>query len=179
MSDVKFFIHVLCLLLIQLAILDNLQLHSYIYINIYILSIFIIPYRWKKVSILIFGFLLGLCVDIANHTMGIHAASTTLIAYIRPRLLLLTSNREQIDDTQGKQEISGFAWFFKYVLISTTIFNVALILLEAYTFSNFLITFLRIMCSTLISAFFMLLYYFTALKKRKDTGGGKSYRLGT
>lgn len=168
MSNIKYFIHVLCLLIIQLTILDNIQLHSYIYINIYILAIYILPYRLKNAFILLFGFLLGLFVDLANNTMGIHAAATTLIAFIRPRLLMLTSNREQIDDIQGKQKISNFAWFFKYVLVSTTIYNVVLILAESFTFNNFLITLIRIMCSSFVSIFFILLYYFIALKKKQE-----------
>lgn len=168
MNNIRFLIHLIVLLVIQLSILDNIQLHSYVYINIYILAIYILPYRWRRGSILLFGFILGLFIDQANHTMGIHAAATTLLAYIRPRLLMLTSNREQIDEVQGKQKISDFAWFFKYVLISTTIFNMVLIMAETFSFNNFLITLLRIVCSTIASIFFILLYYFIALKQRRN-----------
>ena len=100
--------------------------------------------------------------------MGIHAAATTLLAYIRPRLLMLTSNREQIDDIQGKQKISDFGWFFKYVFISTAIFNTVLILCETFSVHNFVITGLRILFSTLASTFFILLYYFIALNKKQN-----------
>lgn len=168
MSNLKFFLHLLMLLLLQWAILDNIQLHSYVYINIYILAIYILPYRLRDAMILVFGFLLGLIMDFADNTMGIHAAATTLLAYMRPRLLILTSNREQIDDIQGKQRISDFGWFFKYVLVSTFIFNIVLMFCEAFSFHNFFITLLRIVCSTLASVFFILLYYFIALKQRKN-----------
>lgn len=168
MTNLKFIIHLLALLLLQLMILDNIQLHSYVYINVYILAVYILPYRLHNAVILFFGFFLGLLVDSANHTMGIHAAATTLVAYMRPRLLLLTSNREQIDDVQIKQKIGNFGWFFKYTLISTVIFNVMLILCEAFSFRNLSITLLRILCSTLVSVFFILLYYFIALKKKQE-----------
>jgi len=168
MSNLKFILHLFILLLLQLTILDNIQLHSYIYINIYILAVYILPYRLRKATILLFGFFLGLLVDLSNNTMGIHAAATTLVAYIRPRLLMLTANREQIDDIQGKQKISDFGWFFKYVLISTFVFNVVLILCEAFSFHNFLITLIRIVCCTMASTFFILLYYFIALKKKQN-----------
>lgn len=168
MTNVKFFINLVALLIIQLAILDNIQLHSYVYINIYILAIYILPYRLRKASILLFGFFLGLFIDFANNTMGIHAAASTLIAYIRPRLLMLTSNREQIDDIQGKQNISNFTWFFKYVMVSTTVFNVVLIMAEAFSFHNFWITLVRMVCSTIASVFFILLYYFIVLKKKQN-----------
>ena len=156
MSNIKFVIHLFVLLLLQLTILDNIQLHSYVYINIYILAIYILPYRLRNATILFFGFFLGLFVDLANHTMGIHAAATTLLAYIRPRLLMLTSNREQIADILGKLKIS------------TAIFNTVLILCETFSVHNFVITGLRILFSTLASTFFILLYYFIALKKKQN-----------
>lgn len=168
MNNLKYLIHVLCLLVIQFIIMDNIQLHSYIYINIYILAIYILPYKLKKASILIIGFLLGLLIDLGNNTMGIHAAATTFIAYLRPKLLMFTSNREQIDDIQGAQKISSFGWFFKYVVISTLAFNIVLILAEAFTLANFGVSFLRITFSTIASCFFILLYYFIALKKKQD-----------
>lgn len=168
MNNLKYLIHVLCLLVIQFIIMDNIQLHSYIYINIYILAIYILPYKLKKASILIIGFLLGLLIDLGNNTMGIHAAATTFIAYLRPKLLMFTSNREQIDDIQGAQKISNFGWFFKYVVISTLAFNIVLILTEAFTLAGFGVSLLRIMFSTIASCFFILLYYFIALKKKQD-----------
>lgn len=170
MSNIKFIVHLIILLIIQLTILDNIQFHSYVYINIYILAVYILPYRLRNATILFFGFFLGLFIDLANHTMGIHAAATTLLAYIRPRLLMLTSNREQIDDIQGKQKISNFGWFFKYVLISTTIFNIVLMICEVFSFHNFLMTLFRIVGSTVASIFFILLYYFIALKKKQNQG---------
>ena len=66
MTNVKFFVNLIALLIIQLAILDNIQLHSYVYINIYILAIYILPYRLSKASILLFGFFLGLFIDLAD-----------------------------------------------------------------------------------------------------------------
>lgn len=168
MNNAKYLIHVIILFIIQLTILDNIQLHSYVYINIYILAILILPYNYKKTSVLLIGFFLGLLVDLANNTMGIHAAATTFVAYLRPKLLLLTSNREQIDDIQGAQKVSSFSWFFKYTLLLTFAFNVVLITAEAFTFANIGITLLRIVFSTLASCFFILLYYFIALKKKQD-----------
>lgn len=166
MSNIKFITHLFVLILLQIMVLDHIQINSYTYINIYILIIYILPYRLRNATLLFFSFFLGLFIDIANDTGGIHAVATTLLAYMRPKLLMLTSNREQIDDIQGKQKISQFGWFFKYVLINTFIFNIILILCETFSFSNFLITLVRIICSTIISTCLILLYYFIALKKK-------------
>lgn len=168
MNSTKYLIHVVCLFIIQMTILDNIQLHSYVYINIYILAILILPYSMKKTSVLLLAFLFGLIVDLANNTMGIHAAATTFMAYLRPKLLQLVSNREQIEDIQGAQKVSNFGWFFKYTTLSVLAFNVVLMLTEAFGFANFSITLLRILCSTVASCFFILLYYFIALKKKQE-----------
>ena len=168
MNNIKYLIHVVILYIIQLTILDNIQLHSYVYINIYILAILTLPYNYKKTSVLLLGFLFGLLVDLANNTMGIHAAATTFIAYLRPRLLLMISNRDQMDDIQGAQKVSSFSWFFKYTLLLTTAFNVALLMAEAFTFTNLGITLLRIVCSTLASCFFHYALLFHSIKEKQS-----------
>lgn len=168
MNSTKYLIHVVCLFIIQLTILDNIQLHSYIYINIYILAVLILPYSMKKTSVLLLAFLYGCIIDLADNTMGIHAAATTFVAYLRPKLLQLISNREQIDDIQGAQKVRNFGWFFKYTTLSVLAFNIVLGLAEAFGFTNFSITLLRILCSSVASCFFILLYYFIALKKKQE-----------
>ena len=122
----------------------------------------------KKTSVLLLAFLFGFIIDLANNTMGIHTAATTFIAYLRPKLLQLTSNRDQIDDIQGAQKVRKFGWFFRYTTLSVFIFNVVLMLAEAFSFANFSITLLRIVCSTVVSGFFIMLYYFIALKKKQE-----------
>ena len=43
-----------------------------------------------------------------------------------------------------------------------------LILAEAFTFANINITFMRILCSSIVSYVFILLYYFIAIKKKQE-----------
>ena len=117
----------LILSLLQIVIVDNIHLGSYFYLNIYILAIFLLPYKLKGVPLLLFGFLLGLLMDFADNTVGIHAAASTFVAYIRPRLLQLTSTREELEDAHGVQGLTDFRWFLKYSFMSTLLFNVVLI----------------------------------------------------
>ncbi len=114
------------------------------------------------------AFLLGLVLDMANNTVGIHIAAATFVAYIRPKMLQLTSNREQVDDIPGAGLNKSFGWFLKYLFLSMLAFHTVLILAEAFSFANFSITLLRIVCSTVVSCFFILLYYFIALKKKQE-----------
>ena len=165
MNNINYLIHLLILSLLQIVIVDNIHLGSYFYFNIYILAIFLLPYKLKGVPLLLFGFLLGLLMDFADNTVGIHAAASTFVAYIRPRLLQLTSTREELEDARGVQGLTDFRWFLKYSFMSTLLFNVVLIFAEAFTFRDILITMIRIILSTFISMLFMLLYYFIGIKR--------------
>ncbi|MCQ4874931.1 rod shape-determining protein MreD [Butyricimonas paravirosa] len=165
MNNINYLIHLLILSLLQIVIVDNIHLGSYFYFNIYILAIFLLPYKLKGVPLLLFGFLLGLLMDFADNTVGIHAAASTFVAYIRPRLLQLTSTREELEDAHGVQGLTDFRWFLKYSFMSTLLFNVVLIFAEAFTFRDILITMIRIILSTFISMLFMLLYYFIGIKR--------------
>ena len=165
MNNINYFIHLIVLCIIQILILDNVHLGSYFYINIYILAIYLLPYKFKGIPLLLFGFMLGLLMDFADKTVGIHAAASTFVAYVRPRLLQLTFNREKLDDLKGIQRTADFGWFLKYSGLSTLLFNVILIFAEAFTFSDILITLVRIVLSTLISWMLIMLYYFIGLKK--------------
>lgn len=165
MNNINYLIHLLILSLLQIVIVDNIHLGSYFYLNIYILAIFLLPYKLKGVPLLLFGFLLGLLMDFADNTVGIHAAASTFVAYIRPRLLQLTSTREELEDAHGVQGLTDFRWFLKYSFMSTLLFNVVLIFAEAFTFRDILITIIRIILSTFISMLFMLLYYFIGIKR--------------
>jgi rod shape-determining protein MreD len=161
----NYLVHLFVLCFIQIVVLDNIHLGSYFRVNIYIMAIFLLPYRMKGIPILLYAFGLGLLMDLTDNTTGIHAAASTLVAYIRPRLLQLTAIREEMDEIRGPFYQVDFAWFFKYALLSTLLFNIVFILAEAFTFNNLFISLLRIVSSASISLLFILLYYFIGLKK--------------
>ena len=167
MRNISFFIHALVIILIQIIILDNLNIHSYAYVNIYPLIIYILPNKINNTISLLLSFLIGLTIDISNNTLGIHIAASCAICYIRPRLLSLTSKREQFSDMIGKQFYNDFSWFFKYILYSTLIFNIIFITLEAFSFQNIIITFIRILFSTSISILAIIIYYLSFLKHNR------------
>jgi hypothetical protein len=163
----NYLVHLLVLCFIQVVVLNNIHLGSYFHANIYIMAIFLLPYRMKGVSLLLCALGIGLLMDLAGNTTGIHAAASTFVAYVRPRLLQLTSAREEIDKIRPFYRVD-FAWFFKYALLSTLLFNIVFILAEAFTFNNLLISLLRILSGTFISLLLVLLYYFIGLKKARE-----------
>jgi rod shape-determining protein MreD len=161
--------HLLVLLLIQVIILENIHLGSLFRVNIYIMALFLLPYRMKGIPLLLCGFALGLFMDVVDNSPGIHAAASTLVAYIRPRLLQLTSSREAADDARiSFRYRADVGWFFKQAFLSTLFFHVALVFAEAFTFQNLLLSCARVVFSTLVTILFILLYYFIGLRKVRE-----------
>lgn len=162
MSKVAYIIHLFILIVIQLLLLDNIHLSSYVYLNIYVLAVIMAPDDLNDTLLLLLGFITGLVVDFANNTMGVHTAATTLLAYLRPTLLGAVSIRQ---NSPVKTAIRGnnTSWVMKYLILTLSIYMTVLLMLEAFSFRAFHITLLRIVCSTAASFILMMLYYFTAI----------------
>ena len=165
MNNLHYFIHLFIIYIIQIVILNNIQIGTYVHINLYILTLFIFPYKLKGVALLVSGFLLGFLMDLMTNTIGLNAAATTCVTYLRPWLLKVMINQEKLESGHFSIDFNGFV---RYVIISTLIFNIIYIQMEAFSFSNYGITLLRIILSTFFSLLCIVLYYFVALKKIRN-----------
>ncbi len=163
MSSLVYFIHTAILMVIQLLLLDNIQVSSYVYMNIYILALLIAPDEFNDTFVLLMAFVLGAIVDFANNTMGIHTAAATLMAYFRPMILGAISVRQN-SPIKTALRSSNTSWLAKYIALTSIIYFVSFIMLEAFSFRAFHITLLRIVFSTVASFVIMILYYFTAIR---------------
>ncbi|MBE6333516.1 MAG: rod shape-determining protein MreD [Bacteroidales bacterium] len=163
MSNLVYFIHTAILMIIQLLLLDNIQVSSYVYLNIYVLAILMAPDEFSDTFVLLMAFVLGVIVDFANNTMGIHTAAATLMAYFRPMILEAVSVRQN-NPIKTALRASNTTWLAKYIALTSVIYFVSFIMLETFSFKAFHITLLRIVFSTVASFVIMMLYYFTAIR---------------
>jgi len=164
----KYIIHFILLITIQILVVNNIQINSYINPYMYILFILILPFDLSKSLLLLIGFFTGLSVDIFSNTFGIHAAATTLLAFVRPTLLTLISTREAYEPGSCPNiGMYGFTWFVKYLAIGTLIHHSALFMLETFNFDIFHITLGKIFTNLIASIILMLFYYIIALKHTK------------
>jgi len=146
------------ILLVQLIIVSNIEIHPYINPFIYIVFILALPFKLKPWIVVVISFLTGALVDTFTTTPGLHMAATTLMGYVRGFYLKFAAGKE---DFQGKANpgiaSKGFIWFFIYSLFLVFVHHTALFFLEIYGFSEFFSTMLRIFASTLMSVALILL----------------------
>lgn len=155
----------LSLVLTQVLVLNQVQVSGYINPYVYILFVLLLPLSTPRYLLLILAFLIGLTVDIFSDSLGIHAAATVFIAYIRPFIIRSVSNREEDRNDYPGLLQNKFSWFLSYVAILVFIHHFILFYLEVFTLSHFLSTFLKVLFSSVFSIFVIVLSQFLIFRK--------------
>jgi rod shape-determining protein MreD len=154
-KDIVIFI---VMVLLQVFILNNIQISSLINPYMYVLFVILLPFETPKWVLLISAFLLGLSVDAFSHTMGMHAAASTFMAFLRPSVLKVFSPRDGYESsTLPRIEYYGLAWFAQYVVILVSAHHFVLFYIEMFRLSDFFFTFFRVFLSTIFSSFLIVI----------------------
>jgi rod shape-determining protein MreD len=145
------------LIFIQVFVLNNLQFSGFINPFVYILFILLLPFETPKWLLLIIGFILGITVDLFFHTPGIHASATVFMAFLRPFVLNYFAPRDGYESGAfPRVHYFGFLWFLKYSAILVLAHHIFLFYLEVFRFSDFFITFGRVILSWSLSVFLIV-----------------------
>ncbi|NID11499.1 hypothetical protein [Fibrivirga algicola] len=150
-------------LVLQILIVRNLVVFDYGFCFLYVACILLMPNDFSQTWLLLLAFATGVIVDTFYNTLGIHAAATVLMAYVRPLVIRVQMN-QRIQEARlvfTLQEL-GFADFFKYVFVLVFIHHSALFLIEAGSISLLLPTALRTIASALFTTLSITLIQFFA-----------------
>lgn len=162
---IKYAAMFIVLVLIQVLILNQVQFSGYVNPYMYILFVMLLPLGTPRYAVLLSGFLIGITIDIFSNSLGIHAAGTVFIAYLRPSVLRAISGREdEMSDYPGLKQ-NKFSWFFYYTTIMVFLHHLIIFYLEAFTFSHFLTTLYRLVLSSLFSIFVIVLSQFLIFRE--------------
>lgn len=154
---IKYGVMIISLILVQVLILNQIQFNGFVNPYVYILFILLLPLSTPRYVLLILAFFIGLVVDVFLNSLGVHAAASVLIAYLRPYIIRVISNREDDrSDYPGLQQ-NTFGWFVTYVAIMVIFHHIVLFYLEVFSFSHFFITLGRAIISSLFSIFIIVL----------------------
>lgn len=157
------------LVLLQVLIVKNINLGRYFIFFPYVLFILLLPFNTPKPLTLILAFVLGLCIDMFYDTQGMHAAACITMAFVRSFVLELFAPREGYDE-QLKPTIAymGVGWFSSYALILILVHHLVLFYIEAFTFTEFFRTLLRVLGSTVATFGFIYLMQFLFYRPNKN-----------
>jgi hypothetical protein len=144
----RFFI----LMAIQVVILNKIYLGGYITPYIYPLFILMLPFDVKGWVLLISAFFSGLTIDMFSDSMGMHAAASVFMAFMRPFVIQFISTRTDFEPgTEPRVDSNGWGWIFLYTLLLIFLHHLALIFIEVFRIDDFFRILLRALLSTTFS----------------------------
>ncbi len=157
------------LILIQVLVMNRINFYGFLNPYIYILFILLLPFETPGWLLLILSFGTGLTVDIFSGTLGLHAASTVFLGFMRPAIIKFVGEKPEYDiTTQPKLEQMGLKWFMAYAIVMTFTHHLFLNFVDVFSFTEFWQTLLRVVISTLATFLFIMLFeYIFATKKEK------------
>ncbi|MES2763315.1 MAG: rod shape-determining protein MreD [Bacteroidota bacterium] len=157
------------LILLQVLIVQNIRLGSFVILFPYVLFILLLPFETPKLTVLLCAFFTGLTIDMFYDTAGMHAAACTLIGFLRYYILKLLSPREGYEPGHTPNVDSmGPVWFITYSALIIFIHHLFFFYLEIFRFSEFFRTFLRVILSTIGTFCFVYVVQFLFFKTNKN-----------
>ncbi len=159
----------LFLLLIQIVVFNNIGIFNMVNPYLYVLFIILLPLDTPLYLLLSLSFLMGLSVDTFSNTGGIHAAACTLIAFMRPLILLIITPRGGYEhQSVPNLRNMGIQWFLAYSITLVLIHHLVLFQIEVFRFNEFLITLTRSILSSIFTLLLILLsQYLTGSTKKR------------
>ena len=158
---IKIIFRFILLVAVQVIVLNNIRLGGYINPFIYVLFIMQLPVRIPKTLLLVIAFATGLCIDVFSDTLGMHAAASVFLGFVRPTILRAISPRDGYEaDSSPSLKLMGLNWFLLYTFIAVIIHHFVLFYIEVFRFSEFFSTLLRVSLSSLVTIIFILISQF-------------------
>lgn len=105
---------------------------------------------------LLWAFAIGLCVDIFSNTLGIHAAASTLVAFLRPVILRMFFLRDDNEIFEPGIRAMGMGAWWSYALTFILIHHTVVFVLSFFSFSKPLLLLLCIVTSSVLTLLFLM-----------------------
>jgi len=149
---VTFFI----LLLVQVLVLNHIHLFNVATPMVYVALALNFQRNYPRWAALLWCFSMGICVDMFANTLGVGAASMTLVGFVQPYLLELFVPRDASDDFQVHISTVGMNTYLLYSSILVFVYCLLFFSLEAFNFFNFLQWLLCVVGSTVLTMILIL-----------------------
>ena len=145
-------IRFISLVLVQVFIFNKINIGGIANPMIYPLFIILLPFETNKNLSLFIAFMLGLSIDLFTGSIGLHTSATVFIAFIRPLAYSLISSHKVFESgiKPGINDL-GIIWFISYTSFLVFAHHLFFFLVEAFTFTELLHTFTKIVLSSILS----------------------------
>ena len=136
------------LVLFQVLVLNKMHFGGYVVPFLYIYFILKFHSRVSRNELMLWGFFLGLVIDMFCNTPGINAASVTCLAFFRTSFLKMVTLRGVDDDFEPSIRALGMSAFLRYIFLACVLFCTCFFCIDTFSFSHWYITLIKILAST-------------------------------
>lgn len=144
------------LVLIQVLIVNNMQFLGVCTPFIYVLFLIALPVTIPRWVELLLGFATGFCIDLFCNSLGIHIAACTLLSYLRPLLIRsMVQDNDRLTSSLTSRTVDMII-YIKIILILCLSHHTLLFCLLSFSFVNWWLTLLQIICSTIVTFLLVL-----------------------
>ncbi len=144
--------------LLHIFVARHLVLFDYAFCFIYVGAILFLPQEINLTALLFIGFATGVTIDSFDNTLGLHAAVSVVVAYLRPIIIRYQFAQKL---SEGRLELSlrelGLPAFLSYTLLLVSIHHILLFFIEVGNITLLPYTLLKILCSILFTTVTVLL----------------------
>lgn len=153
-------------LLLQILLLNNIKFLGFITPYLYVYFILLLPSSVSKEMTLVWGFLLGLVLDIFCDTLGCNAFATTFVSFLKPYFQNFFGPKDDFDDMTPSIDRFGFNMFVQYVAYLVLIHHLTFFLIEAFTLSVFWFALLKAVCCSVFTLLLILSFEYFKARRR-------------
>lgn len=160
----SFFAYVLA----QVLVLQNLVLFNTAFCFLYIFFILLLPKELNTILLMLIGLVLGFSIDVFYNSLGLHALSLVLMAYLRNYWLAAITPQGGYDvGVPPTLSAYGLQWFLVYTFPLIFVHHFVVFFVEAAGFHLFWYTMLKVMMSLLFTLTIALILQYLSMDRRR------------
>lgn len=149
----KYIILFIALVLLQVLFFNSICLWGSVVPMVYIMFVLSLPFQTPAWLVVSTGFLMGFFIDMFSGVMGVHAASLTLVAFLRPAFMQLIPHTSIEEHMRPILQDMHFPWFASYTLLMAFVHQFCIYFFDSLSFVHFW----HLLWMALINAFFTTL----------------------
>ncbi len=154
--------------LVQVMLFKQVVLFNTAFCFLYVAFILLLPIETNTLILMGVAFLLGFCIDVFYDSLGLHALSLVLLAYLRNYWLATITPQGGYDAGEGPTlAVNGLQWFMVYSLPLIFVHHFVLFFTEAAGFGVFWFTMSKVMTSLTFTMSVILFMQYLSFERRR------------
>lgn len=157
------------LMALQVLFVNNINLFGLVTPSVFVLFILLLPHAIKPSGLMLIAMFTGFTQDLFQGTLGLNMFCAVFLAFSRPYILSIITDKKMDDEFKISLQEQGFRWTVLYLILSFFLYHMVYFTVEIWNFQNILYIIFKSVYSGLFSVVFslILLYTFYKGKDRK------------